>query len=348
MKCKYCENKRKPSDYLCPYCGAVQKFPIWMNPFIYFLLALSAQKFEHWIAFFLLCILTIVFGIWFLRFYIQKLNSPQIINKSVSKSAPVSDPIIKPAATYVPKPAPKPLTRYLTSDETFQRELSKIHRHDIVVSENASVVVKPFEEPRFSNVTVKTDYDKLGNFIVLDTETTGFHPPKETICEVTAIRFEAWKPVDMFDTLVNPGKKIPSAASDVNHITDDMVVDSPSFGQIVSDLRDFIGKNNVIGHNLAFDLEFLCAGGLDLSGKRKYYDTMDLAKKVLKDPRSREYDPESGSYDRVDEYDVENYKLQTLCEYYGIRSDSSAHRSASDAYATGLLFQKLVEDKQNK
>lgn len=342
MKCKTCGRKRKLSGHICPTCGAVTKFPIWLNPFIYFILAMSGARYGHYLFF---SVLIVVFFILVVPYVIYNVNIMK--EKTTRPMAPRS---AKPTAVPVPAhaPAPKPLARYLTTDETFNRELGKIPRHDVSVSDNASVILKPFTAPHFSNVTVKTDYEKLGNFVVLDTETTGFHPPKESICEVTAIRFEEWKPVEMFDTLVNPGKKIPAAASNVNHITDDMVSDAPTFGQIVQDLQQFIGKSTVIGHNLAFDLEFLSAGGLDLSGKRKYYDTLDLARKTLSSPESKQYDVASGSYDYVENYDVDNYKLQTLCEYYGIRGDSTAHRSASDAYATGILFQKVVDNKMEK
>lgn len=333
MKCKNCKVKRPLSGCICPTCGAVTKFPIWCHPVIYLVLGLCLLFSGRPVGALFFLLISLAFDVPYMKYWKSK--------KTLAAS------IVSKAST-APAPVRQPLPRQLTTDQNFNRELLKIPRHELVVSSDASVIVKPFTAPHFSNVTVNTDYEKLGNFIVLDTETTGFHPPKESICEVSAIRFENWKPVEMFDTLVNPGKKIPAAASNVNHITDDMVADAPTFGQIVQDLQQFIGKSTVVGHNLAFDLEFLAAGGMDLPGKRKYYDTLDLARKTLSSPESKQYDVASGSYDYVENYDVDNYKLQTLCEYYGIRGDSTAHRSASDAYATGILFQKVVDDKMEK
>ena len=203
MKCKTCGRKRKLSGHICPTCGAVTKFPIWLNPFIYFILAMSGLRYAHYVFF---SVLIVVFFVLSVPYVIYNVNIMK--EKTTRPMAPRS---AKPAATSSPVSAPKPMARYLTTDETFNRELGKIPRHEVVVSANASVILKPFTVPRFSNVTVKTDYEKLGNFVVLDTETTGFHPPKESICEVTAIRFEEWKPVEMFDTLLNPGKKISSS-----------------------------------------------------------------------------------------------------------------------------------------
>ena len=59
------------------------------------------------------------------------------------------------------------------------------------------------------------------------------------------------------------------------------------------------------------------------------------------------WDKEYGEYvinDNYD-YDVEDYKLTTLCDYYEIRDNSFAHRALSDALATGLLFKNLAKDK---
>ena len=59
------------------------------------------------------------------------------------------------------------------------------------------------------------------------------------------------------------------------------------------------------------------------------------------------WDKEYGEYvinDNYD-YDVEDYKLTTLCDYYGIRDNTFAHRALPDALATGLLFKKLAQDK---
>ena len=49
------------------------------------------------------------------------------------------------------------------------------------------------------------------------------------------------------------------------------------------------------------------------------------------------------------DYDVEDYKLVTLCDYYSIRDNNvSEHDACSDALATGMLFKKLVDEKLNK
>ena len=82
--------------------------------------------------------------------------------------------------------------------------------------------------------------------------------------------------------------------------------------------------------------------GLDLLGKRKIYDTLQIAKKILK--RHSEYD-EDRAIDRDAEYDydVYDYKLDTLCEYYGIAT-ANLHQSVYDCIATADLFENMVDD----
>ena len=90
------------------------------------------------------------------------------------------------------------------------------------------------------------------------------------------------------------------------------------------------------------------AGGYNFTkNKRKYYDTLSIAEKTLKLPRkkwNKELECYEINYDA--DYDVYDHKLETLCNYYRIRDNASAHRATSDCLATGYLFRKLAEEKQ--
>jgi DNA polymerase III epsilon subunit family exonuclease len=211
----------------------------------------------------------------------------------------------------------------------FDDRLSTIPRHDIVIDpDNTRMRAPVFEEITVSNITQSTNLEKLGDFVAIDTETTGLSAHTEEIIELTAIRFRGWTPAEIFSTLINPGKHIPAEASKVNHITDDMVSDAPSIESVIKDFDVFIGKDNLLGHNISFDTKFLDAAGSEYaSKKRKYYDTVTLARKIKW------------------EVEPDNFKLDTLCDYYCIRDPKTGHRSSSDALATGILFKKLVDEK---
>ena len=195
----------------------------------------------------------------------------------------------------------------------------------------------------YANITKKTKVDGLGAYVTIDVETTGLQPTTHEIVEVSAVRFRGWQPVEKYTTLCFPRKGIEQGASDVNGITEEMVAGLPAFDEIVPSLLEFIGADNVVGHNLEFDVRFLWHYGLDLfQEKRKYFDTLDLAERTLKRFK-RKYDKEYDYYDYdILSGDVYDYKLGTLCDHYGIPF-FGAHRSLADAYVTGFLFQRLAE-----
>ena len=232
----------------------------------------------------------------------------------------------------------------------FAADLDSIPMVDIPLSAKKATRqhVSDLEDIRFTNITRSTVIDGLFPFVVIDAETTGLKPAGNDIIEVSAIRFEkGFQPVSCFTTLLKPRNPIPEEATRVNHITDDMVVGKPSFSQIAEAFSAYISGCNVVGHNLEFDLKFVYACGATLPEKKRFYDTLMLAKRTLTCPRSTEWDEVEQKTVTVDFWDVEDYKLTTLCEYYDIyRSD--AHRSLSDCYATALLFENLIEDKLNK
>lgn len=179
----------------------------------------------------------------------------------------------------------------------------------------------------FRNITAKTNIEKLTDFTAIDTETTGLHSGNDRIVEVAAIRFRDSHPVERFTALINPLKPIPADATKINGITDADVAGAPEFRQIAPALLQFIGADNLIGHNLEFDLKFLYRGGLDfLATKRLYYDTLSLSRHILKD------------------YTVD-YKLVTFSKFFQIRPASMSHRALSDAYASAILFMHLIMER---
>lgn len=178
-------------------------------------------------------------------------------------------------------------------------------------------------ELKYSTLTKSTSSLGIGDYVAVDVETTGLSPTENEIIEVAAVRFVNFQPVEKFETLCKPKKGINAAAQRVNGITEEMVADAPYFRQIAESLHAFIGDNNIVGHNLPFDVGFLEKFGTDLaSQKRKYFDTLDLSRKTWRGE--------------------ESYKLGYVCGYCGVKFVES-HRAAGDALAAGEVFKKLVK-----
>ncbi len=97
--------------------------------------------------------------------------------------------------------------------------------------------------------------------IVLDTETTGLNPASgDRIIEVAAVElFKRRRSGARFQRYVNPQRPSHPDALRVHGLTEEFLADKPLFGQVVTDLLDFVRDAEVIIHNAAFDVGFLDA-----------------------------------------------------------------------------------------
>ncbi|MGD8489028.1 MAG: helicase C-terminal domain-containing protein, partial [Anaerolineae bacterium] len=159
-------------------------------------------------------------------------------------------------------------------------------------------------------------------------ETTGLDPDRDAITEVGAVLFRARardgaiqsQVLDSWQTLVNPGRPIPIQVQQLTGITQDAVDRAPRFTQVLDDLRRFVGRHPVIGHNVNFDLSFLRSHNLPLSNPA--VDTFELAGILL---------PHAA-----------RYSLSKLGERFDL-DNLGCHRALDDALATKDLFVALLE-----
>lgn len=220
--------------------------------------------------------------------------------------------------------------------ELFEAELNAIEKASITLSEEKMPNLLVTElDYNIYKIRSDTILYSCGNYTVVDVETTGLKVSCEII-EISAIRVRNFKPVKAYTTLIKPKKEIPFDITDLTGITNDMVANAPNIKQIMPGFIDFVGKDNLLGHNLLFDLKFLYKNGFDFTkNRRRYYDTLDMAKsKVRKMPPSGAHD--DGHWEVID------YKLDSLCENFDIYRNS-AHRSLSDCLATSKLFYCLLK-----
>ena len=227
-------------------------------------------------------------------------------------------------------------------EEQYFEHLNSIPKFEISISDEEikRTALKNLEPIKHTNITKKTSSDKYFRFIAIDIETTGLSAFSEII-EVSAIKFVDFEPVEVFTTLCKSRKSISEEITEINHITNEMVADKPYFYQIVPSLRDFIGDFPLVGHNIDFDLKFLRMYGLDITiSKRLFFDTVEMSQKKLKRIKK---DPDGYlHYDK--DYDVIDYKLGTIRNFFGIYQPKKAeHRSLSDAYTTALIFKELID-----
>ncbi|MGQ0604164.1 MAG: helicase C-terminal domain-containing protein [Anaerolineales bacterium] len=156
--------------------------------------------------------------------------------------------------------------------------------------------------------------------VAIDLETTGLDPQRDTIIEIGAVKFKGDRLEDEYSTLVNPGRPIPYAITQLTGINDAMVANAPRLSQVLPEIEDFTGEATVLGHNVKFDLSFLQAKKiLRFNGVA---DTYNLAAALL---------PSAA-----------RYNLGALAKELTLLLPAT-HRALDDARVTAAVYQTLFK-----
>lgn len=92
---------------------------------------------------------------------------------------------------------------------------------------------------------------------VIDFETTGLSPERGArTTEVAVVLVQNGKAGRRYQSLMNPGVKIPANIQALTGITDDMVASAPSASAVMREVADFVEDSPLVAHNAAFDKRF--------------------------------------------------------------------------------------------
>ncbi len=177
------------------------------------------------------------------------------------------------------------------------------------------------------------DYDLLETeFVVFDTETTGFTPYHDQMIEIGAVKIKNGVVSEHFDELINPGRKLPEKIVELTNITDEMLQDKDTEENATKRFLEFIGDRPLVAHNAKFDIGFISAA------MNKYnlgeftntvLDTMGIARMLY---------PE-----------WKNHKLSTLVKNLDVPWDEeSHHRGDYDSEGTAIAFYKMAKVLSNR
>lgn len=167
-------------------------------------------------------------------------------------------------------------------------------------------------------------WHELGPFTIFDVETTGMSPQNDRIVELAAVRVDRDGSLTRFQSLIHPGRRIPSRAVSVHHITDEMVAGAPRFAEVGRAFLELAEESTLVAHNAFFDLGFLqeslARTGLPL-WRGKTLDSLRLVKKTHPG--------------------LVSYSLQSLRVFFQLESDKSmnAHRAAADVEWTRQVLE---------
>ena len=176
--------------------------------------------------------------------------------------------------------------------------------------------------------------------VVFDLETTGLSPERDAIVEIGALRLRGqglsgrhWEEAGRYSALVRPTtaagdpRPIPWQAQRVHGISDEMVREAPTIGEVLPAFLDFVGDAAVVAHNISFDSGFLRANaarhGLRWAPPAELC-TVQLSRRTFPPERS--------------------HQLGAVAERRGLSfAPGRRHRSLGDVEVTAQAYVRLSE-----
>ncbi|GEM_PF-572736 len=168
------------------------------------------------------------------------------------------------------------------------------------------------------------------NFVILDTETTHLQG------EIVSLAVIDHDGNALINTLIKPVKhKMSAKASEINGITDDMLVDAPTFRDVFQTLVDVVKGKTIIAYNMKFDRQMV-NNSATTNGVPYLVHQKDWHCAML---RYVAYNP-----NKIGRYGAGAWwKLQEALEQEGVDTDGiDFHNALADVRATLTVIQSMA------
>ena len=159
---------------------------------------------------------------------------------------------------------------------------------------------------------------------IIDCEMSGLDPQNHRVIEVAVVLVDGTQREE-WSSLVFTDVEMEPEAVGIHKITSQTLVDAPSFAAIAPQLRMLLTGRIVIGHKVAFDLEFLAHEwrrlGQDLPEMLGTIDTLEIARR---------------------RFCFQSNRLSALVDVFSIEN-LRPHRALGDALATASLLTVMLK-----
>lgn len=167
----------------------------------------------------------------------------------------------------------------------------------------------------------------MTRYAVIDFETNGLMPEQGgRALEVAAVIVQDGRITESWQSLMNPGVRVPSFITSLTGITPAMVNEAPPPARVMTEIAEFVGDATLVAHNASFDRRFW-QHELARIGQGAVHDFLCT---VLISRRLYPWAP--------------NHKLATLVDLHNIPVDGRHHRALADAAMTAHLFLRMQQD----
>jgi len=127
----------------------------------------------------------------------------------------------------------------------------------------------------------------LSSFVAIDFEKMNSN--QTSVCEVGMVKYKDGQEIERFHSLIRPAKGLvwgEKYRSLLPHIKEEELLKAPTFRNLHSNMCQFVGKDILICHNAAADMNYIfyCEreAGVKISlCKSGYIDTQEMAKQIL-------------------------------------------------------------------
>ena len=161
-------------------------------------------------------------------------------------------------------------------------------------------------------------------YAIVDIETTGGYAENHRMTEIAIYHHDGLQITDRFQTLINPGRRVPYFITGLTGITTEMVKEAPAFEEIAREIYDWLKDRVFVAHNAHFDYSFvkkeLDDAGIHWSTRKLC--TVRLGRKIIPG--------------------LDSYSLGRLAESLGIKI-ADRHRAGGDAEATAKIFDLFLK-----
>ena len=161
--------------------------------------------------------------------------------------------------------------------------------------------------------------------VFFDLETTGINPATDRIVEISYLKIHPNGKEESRTYRVNPGIPIPKEASEIHHITDEMVADCPGFKEV--------------GQIIANDIK-----GCDLAGfNSNRFDVPLLAEEFLRNDIDLDMRARKLIDVQVIFHKMEQRNLRAAYRFYCDKELEDAHSAEADTRATYEVLKAQLE-----
>ena len=215
-----------------------------------------------------------------------------------------------------------------TAWETVDFDGIKLMRRPLPQAEQNQIDLKPgFSKAAQQQMARKAGRTKpsTGNYTVIDLETTGLKAASDSIIEYGALRVRDGVPVEELTMLVCVEENVPAEITALTGLSAAELQQGTEPREALNSFLLFIGKDPLVGHNIAFDLEFL-----RMTCKRYGFPA----------PTNRQID--LAQLARRNLTRIANYKLVTLAQHFQL-AEKVEHRALPDCRLIQQVYCKLKE-----